>query len=352
VLPTLFFPLAQAFHFPFFSKTLLDHDFYVPTIFNGQYRNLKTEFLPLPAPSLHKPVMTTPLYRLAFLGANGFPARAYNPILSRMSAKFAASSSSYFDIVPVDYSAHLSPENKDWKKCVDKLSAELASLKDDNTPLLAVGHSAGGALLSCVATLHPQLMQSLIIIDPPMFRPAFRLFVEVGKVLPRGVVERVHPLVAGAMRKRGKFSDRQDAEEYFRGRKLFQSFNEEFVESFLEHGIVEHGGEEGGGATLSFSKENEANMYLTTPGLDNRNFSSPYVGQYGNKDVRGTFFHSHEYQFLSKPTVGYLQGLLGEGQGGRMKFREFQNGHFWPMYDPDDFAETIADEAVKLITKK
>ena len=110
------------------------------------------------------------------------------------------------------------------------------------------------------------------------------------------------------------------------------SFDRTIVDSFLEHGIDNNN-------KLVFPKLAEANMYKTTPGLELNSNDTDYVGQYCNKLVKGTFFHSHEYEFLNRNSVAELKQLMPQ-----MRFVEFEHNHFWPFQDPDSFTSKILEQ--------
>jgi hypothetical protein len=123
---------------------------------------------------------------------------------------------------------------------------------------------------------------------------------------------------------------------YFRSRRLFKTFDDEFVNGFFEHGLVE---KEGGGVGLAFEHSQEAHMYKTTP------TETPIIGgkngilkQYDAVDAKGTFLYSNRMNFLDERDVAFLKGNFTGFQ-----FEAFDNEHFWPMIDPDSFCSKIED---------
>jgi|TARA_B110000971_G_C19951812_1_gene473718 pimeloyl-ACP methyl ester carboxylesterase len=151
---------------------------------------------------------------VVFLGANGFPVHTYAPLLNKI--RYDNSVASLF---PIDYFKHFTELNSDWNNAVQHTIDKLLL---SPSPVTAVGHSAGGALLMCVAGRRPELFEKLIVVDPPMFDLKMRVFISIGKAIPKQLVENVHPLVKGAVRKRDQFSSKTEAGEYFRSRSLFK----------------------------------------------------------------------------------------------------------------------------------
>ena len=93
--------------------------------------------------------------------------------------------------------------------------------------------------MCCAASAAPEVFSKVVIVDSPMFNPLKRAVFALGSNLPDAVIDRVHPLVKGALAKRHEWGSMEEAEEYYRGRRLYQKFPEETIKAFLEHGLVE-----------------------------------------------------------------------------------------------------------------
>jgi len=93
-----------------------------------------------------------------FLGANGFPAACYKPILQQLSA------------TAVEYNHALIPGKfSNWHPLVDAVVAQVEKAAGSSGKVNGVGHSAGGALLCCAASVRPDLFEKVVIVDSPMF---------------------------------------------------------------------------------------------------------------------------------------------------------------------------------------
>jgi pimeloyl-ACP methyl ester carboxylesterase len=90
-------------------------------------------------------------------------------------------------------------------------------------PIMGVGHSMGGAQLAYLASLHPRLFESLILIDP----------VIQSKVSVDG---NVSPAVASA-RRRERWPSREEALKSFKKSKFYQAWDPRVLDLWVEHGL-------------------------------------------------------------------------------------------------------------------
>ncbi|GMH68539.1 hypothetical protein TrRE_jg8097 [Triparma retinervis] len=194
--------------------------------------------------------------------------------------------------------------------------------------------------MCCAASAAPDVFSKVVIVDSPMFNPLKRAVFALGCNLPDSIIDKVHPLVKGALAKKHEWGSMEEAEEYYRGRRLYQKFPEETIKAFLEHGLVEGAD---GKVGLRFPHLSEACMYKTTP------FETPilgskngYMGQYDARSQDGVFLTSRKMDFLDGRDVEFLKETFGREGGGGFEFEEFEEGHFWPLIDPRGFAEVVA----------
>ena len=111
--------------------------------------------------------------RVMFMGANGFPAGVYEPVTTHLESMLAEKGTSV-QVTGVDYHAYLKlGETSNWEALVDmtvEKGLELAK-QNQNERITAIGHSAGGALISCAASKASNLFDNVVLVDPPMFNP-------------------------------------------------------------------------------------------------------------------------------------------------------------------------------------
>ncbi len=313
---------------------------------------------------------------LLFLGANGFPAQVYTPTLKilldslgrspAVSAHDAQSSSSSLStLTALDYHPSFAPHPPTWDPVIAHVTSAAAALsaRSGNQPIVAVGHSAGGALLLASVRRAPHLYKGVVMVDPPLFSAARRFLFSLGFLLPSAILEKAHPLIKSAVTKRDSWASLTDAEAWMEGNRLFKTFHPDVRRAFLAHGFVPSGS----GVTLAFTKRQEANMYLTTPMETGIGDNGKSVGQYGaggfpvgeakgGPDPRGVYFYSTQHKFSPKEDIDFLKSPKGLGQRadgaaskeGGCEFKGFEQGHFWPLEDPADFGVKVA-AAVKSI---
>ncbi|KAK7207953.1 Alpha/Beta hydrolase protein [Myxozyma melibiosi] len=91
-------------------------------------------------------------------------------------------------------------------------------------PLVAMGHSFGGAILFNLATIHPSLFTALIGLDPIM---EARVDAEQVAVMPATLSARRHDL----------WPSKEDARDYFAKRKMYHRFDPRVFELWMEYGV-------------------------------------------------------------------------------------------------------------------
>ena len=162
----------------------------------------------------------------------------------------------------------------------------------------------------------------------------------LGYLLPDAVIDSFHPLIKHAMAKKLAWDTMEEAEEYFRGRRLFQTFDEGVMQAWLKEGL--RTGKNCGRIKLVFDGKREACMYKTTP-TETRYIGSKngYMGQYDAINQKGVFLYSTKFDFLNDWDVTFLKSRFTN-----FDFQEFHQGHFFPLQDPTAFAEKVADHII------
>lgn len=182
--------------------------------------------------------------KIHFAAANGFPSRTYEYLFAKMD---------FAEIDFINIIGHKPSHNK----------ANNGFLKDEliehldvnfNEPVVGIGHSAGGATLMLAASERPDLFERIILIDPPLFSHNKRLGVGIARFL--GLWQRYGP-VQKATNRRAKFSNKEEAFNYWKEKPLFKNFHKECFASYVEHGLVECEG----GVELSFKAAVEADIF-------------------------------------------------------------------------------------------
>ena len=188
---------------------------------------------------------------LHFLHANGYPPECYRSFLDLLQSRYHV------------FGMHLRPLWKDskpdeiqnWKPFSEDL---LHFLGQRATPVIGVGHSIGAIVTLRAALQDPAKFRALILLDPVLFVPsrliAWKFFYTLG------LSDRVHPLIAGAKRRRRDFDNLETIFRSYRGRRIFRYLSDENLRIYIE-GITHPKAD--GTYGLVYSPEWEAQIYRT-----------------------------------------------------------------------------------------
>jgi pimeloyl-ACP methyl ester carboxylesterase len=189
---------------------------------------------------------------LHFLHANGYPPECYQPLLELFQTQYHVFG---MKLRPLWPDAKIE-DIKDWYPFSDDLLRFLTT--GGLAPAIGVGHSIGGIVTLRAALRDPGKFRALVLLDPVLFMPS----ILVGGNIARrfGLGEKLHPLIAGAKRRRRTFSDRESIFRGYRSRNIFRYMNDENLKIYIE-GITKPNAD--GGFELIFSPEWESHIYLT-----------------------------------------------------------------------------------------
>jgi pimeloyl-ACP methyl ester carboxylesterase len=188
---------------------------------------------------------------LHFLHANGYPPGCYK---------------SFFEILQTHYHVFgmlLRPlwqgsdlnDIKDWKPFSGDL---LQFLPSAPLPVIGVGHSIGAIVTLRAALRDPEKFRAVVLIDPVLFVPSFIIKWQLVRIL--GLGDRLHPLIAGAKKRRRIFDELEIVFRRYRTRNIFRYMSDENLRIFIES-ITRSAGD--GKYELVYSPEWEAQIYRT-----------------------------------------------------------------------------------------
>ncbi len=190
--------------------------------------------------------------QLHFLHANGYPPACYQPLIELFKSHYHVSG------------MHLRPL---WPRSDPKEIGAWQPLSDDFlffldeqkiSPIIAVGHSMGAIISLRTAMRRPDHFRALILIDPVLFPPSMIATYNVFKAI--GLSYKLHPLIAGALKRRRQFSDLENLFRAYRSKRVFRYFSDTSLRTYID-GIVRPGAN--GGFELAYSPEWEARIYYT-----------------------------------------------------------------------------------------
>jgi len=188
---------------------------------------------------------------LHFLHANGYPPECYKPFLELLEAQYHV-----FGMLLRPLWPDAKPNDiQDWRPFSDDLLRFLSECR--NAPVIGVGHSIGAIVTLRAALRDPDKFRALVLIDPVLFVPRFLRMWRVIRAL--GLGERLHPLIAGAKKRRRAFDDLETVFRGYRSRSIFRYMSDENLRIYIA-GITR---KTESGYELVYSPEWEARIYLT-----------------------------------------------------------------------------------------
>jgi pimeloyl-ACP methyl ester carboxylesterase len=247
---------------------------------------------------------------LVLLHATGFHAWLWEPYARRLVRRF--------HVVAPDQRGHGESDKPAhgyrWEEFGRDLAGFLEAL--DLRDVRAVGHSKGGTAIAAAAATGTErlaravLVEPVLIAGPPAEEPAWE-----------------SPLAVGARRRRNVWPSRAAMFEALRGKMPFETWREEFVHLYVDHGVADR---PDGQVELRCPGAIEAEVYAEAPMSDGFGF----------------------LEALSVPTLvvrGERSPGLGERESAEVLRRLADGsirtirgaGHFAPMERPDDVGDAI-----------
>jgi pimeloyl-ACP methyl ester carboxylesterase len=200
----------------------------------------------------------------------------------------------------------------DWRRSGDDARAVAAAF--GLVRPRAAGHSGSGAALILAEAAHRGSWSALWLYEPVVPEPSST----AGE----------NPLVAGALRRKDTFASRADALANFTGRPPFDTFTDEALRLYVEHGFVDAG--EGGRVTLACRREDEAETYRCAMTANAR-------GRMAEVQPPAHVVLGERSSHFPQDSMAAAVGLLPRGELEIMA----GVGHFGPFEDPPRVAASI-----------
>jgi pimeloyl-ACP methyl ester carboxylesterase len=252
--------------------------------------------------------------------ATGFCGRVWEPVAARLADRFqcwAPDLRGHGDAVTPD-DHHMSWDGfaQDVLAVVDHLGSA------GRPPMVAAGHSKGGASLLLAEQDRPGTFQALYCYEPVVF-PSDLL-------PPQGADSGGNYLAEGARRRRERFPSREEALANFSSKPPFDVLHPDALAAYVEHGFAD---DADGSVLLKCRPENEARTYEM--GGQHRAFD--HLGEMTTRVTVGV----GERDAHQGP--GLVAPLIATGLRHGREIVEPDLGHFGPLEDPDRVAAAIAE---------
>ena len=167
-----------------------------------------------------------------FLHGNGFCAGTYSPFIRYIVDEL--------HIVASDVRGHGGSDQpnirriRHWSVFADDLKTLVEKIM--MPPIIGMGHSLGAVTTYIAAAKYPHLFSGIILLDPSIL-PRRKLWL-IAAMRSVGLAGNI-PLAKGARQRRKTFQNKKDALKRFTsGRGIFKTWSQEFVESYLECGLL------------------------------------------------------------------------------------------------------------------
>ena len=260
--------------------------------------------------------------QLHFLHGNGFCAGTYSPFLKHLMGDFHIFAS---DVRGHGGSDHPDAERiRNWTVFAEDLKTLIEQAMAP--PVIGMGHSLGAVSTYIAAARYAHLFSSLILIDPVILPYKLLWLIAAAKLLGfRGNLR----LAKTARRRRRIFQGKKEALKLFAaGRGIFKNWSKEFVQAYLECGLLEEDSET---AVLKCDPELEAQIFESVP-VD--------VWRYAEKITCPVLALRGELSDTFLPEAAQrLKGRISD-----FELKTISNtGHFPTMEKPQECAQVISD---------
>ncbi len=181
---------------------------------------------------------------IMMLHATGFLPWLWHPIARKLAGKYRIIAPYFCD------HRHAEPEDGGlgWMILAEDLCHFCEAL--DIGPPYLVGHSMGATVMAIANAAHGSPAERMVIIEP-IFLPEdiYRVKISVDQ----------HPLASKSIKRRNHWESRATAKEYLRSRALFKNWDDEMLDLYVRHGMVDGPTE---GLTLACSPRREASLFM------------------------------------------------------------------------------------------
>lgn len=250
-----------------------------------------------------------------FAHANGIPSQTYQKLFDALSDRYDII---YVPLLGVD--PHY-PVDNHWvsltQQIIDSIEAQAKGRK-----VIAIGHSLGALTTFMASRLRADLIERVIMLDPPMIVGKASLLMHIGKTFFPKQIDKRTPAALSAKR-RDHWASKQEAKEKLTGRGIFKDFDAACFDAYIEHGLIQD--PQRGGVTLTIPKDVEVKVFQTSPSL--------WWLPQPKLNMPVDLVVGHDSQFVKGGFPPKIQKKFG------IPYSVMQGGHMFPLEYP---LETVA----------
>jgi pimeloyl-ACP methyl ester carboxylesterase len=191
-----------------------------------------------------------------FLHGNGFCAGTYTPFIKHIVKDLRVIASDVRGHGGSDFDG-IQPV-RSWRVFAKDLKVVIE--RTAQPPIIGMGHSLGAVSTCIAAAAFPALFRMVVLVEPVFLLP--RRIAVIGLMRALGLRGRL-PRARAARRRRRMFRNKAEAlGRLLSGRGAFKAWSPEFVEAYLECGLLEKDSES---AVLTCDPELEAQIFESIP---------------------------------------------------------------------------------------
>jgi pimeloyl-ACP methyl ester carboxylesterase len=261
---------------------------------------------------------------LHFAHANGYPPRAYAPLLEALTTRHYVLASAARPLWPDSKPDGL----QDWSPLVSDLIQFLKA--EGARGCVGVGHSLGALTTLLAAAQQPDLFRAIVLIDPVIFVRPYLWAWRVVKAL--GLGWRLHPLIAGTLKRRRVFASKQEMFTRYRRAPVFNRLTDYALRTYVDSLARKR---KDGQVELNYPPEWEAQIYYGGP---------PDVWDVlPQLKTPLALIYGAQSDTFSPRALATMQKALPKAAYVRIEAA----GHLVPMEKPSEVAHAILDFVVK-----
>ncbi|WP_293759949.1 alpha/beta hydrolase [uncultured Aquitalea sp.] len=248
-----------------------------------------------------------------FAHANSFPAPVYRKMLAALSDHYQVG---YMDAIGHDPAF---PVTDCWPRLVDEALQYIE--QHYRLPIIGVGHSLGGFIMTYAALRRPDLFKGLVILDSPLMGPRRSFGIWLAKRL--GFIDRVTP-GGNTLRRRDNWASVDMVRDYFARKPAFARFDPDVLADYARYGTEDNGQ---GGRRLRFRPVVEHAIYATLP--------HDFPRYRGQLKVPAAFIAGTASSVMREADIAFMRRHFG------MAVRHQDGSHLFPLEHPQATAAAI-----------
>ena len=252
-----------------------------------------------------------------FAHANGVPSKVYQKLFDDLKSDY--------DIiyVPEIGTDKRYPITHGWTYLVDQVIDSIVQ-QSKGRKVIGLGHSLGSVLTLMAAYRRPELFSQVIMLDPPLIIGKASFVFHLAKLFKPKLVDKITP--AGlSVRRRDHWESREQAAELLRNKGFYQHFDPDCFQAYIDHALADDPRK--GGVTLTIPKDDEVELFRTTPSMWWLPMPKPKVPMHLVVGDQSEFL-KHGFPQVAKKKVG-------------IPFSVVAGGHMFPLERPEATVELI-----------